>query len=169
MKICRARPQHVFTFDNRFSSTGWAVPQTFRYRIFRLQASYLSATSHTGRKSYRVKSLCMKRFWFVVWWQWSGDYSGQLLLPAGCAVVRGVRVELTMLGGEVTLITPPTPVPRVRLLQVCSFYTNPLSENENYSSFLGPMEKGYVYCTVKKTTLFSVIGYGSTTLKLEYP
>ncbi len=53
-------------------------------------------------------------------WQWSGEYSGQLLLPAGCTVVR-VRVELTMLGGEVTLITPPTPVPRVRLLQVNLF------------------------------------------------
>ncbi len=34
------------------------------YRIFRLQASYLSATSHTGRKSCRVKSLHMKRFCF---------------------------------------------------------------------------------------------------------
>ncbi len=54
----------------------------------------------------------------LVLWQWSGDYSGELLLPPDCAVVRGVRVELTMLGGEVTLITPPTPVPRVRLLQV---------------------------------------------------
>ncbi len=63
MKICQARPQLVFTFDNRFSSTGWAVPQSVRYRIFRLQASYLSATSHTGRKSCRVKSLYMKRFW----------------------------------------------------------------------------------------------------------
>jgi hypothetical protein len=49
------------TFDNRFSSTGWAVPQSFRYITFRLQASYLSATSHTGRKSCRVKSLYMKR------------------------------------------------------------------------------------------------------------
>jgi hypothetical protein len=64
MKICWARPQLVFTFFNRFSSTGWAVPQSVRYRIFRLQASYLSATSHTGRKSCRVKSLYMKRFWF---------------------------------------------------------------------------------------------------------
>jgi hypothetical protein len=53
------------TFDNRFSSTGWAVPQSFRYITFPLQASYLSATSHTGRKSCRVKSLYMKRFW--VW------------------------------------------------------------------------------------------------------
>jgi hypothetical protein len=44
-------------------------------------------------------------------------------------------------------------------LLLCSFYTNPLSDNENYSSFLRPMEQGYV----KKTTLFSVIGYGSTT------
>ena len=51
------------TFDNRFSSTGWAVPQSVRYRIFRLQASYLSATSDTGRQSCRVKSLYMKRFW----------------------------------------------------------------------------------------------------------
>jgi hypothetical protein len=58
MKICRARRQLVFTFDNRFRSTGWAVPQSVRYRIFRLQA-----TSHTGRKSCRVKSLYMKRFW----------------------------------------------------------------------------------------------------------
>ncbi len=55
-------PQLVFTFDNRFSSTGCAVPQSVRYRIFRLQASYLSATSHTGRQSCRVKSLYMKRF-----------------------------------------------------------------------------------------------------------
>jgi hypothetical protein len=66
MKICRARPQLVFTFDNRFSSTGWAVPQSVRYGTLRLQASYLSATSHTGRKSCRrVKSLYMKRFWCV--------------------------------------------------------------------------------------------------------
>jgi hypothetical protein len=66
MKICRARPQLVFTFNNRLSSTGWAVPQSVRYRIFRLQASYLSATSHTGRQSCRVKSLYVKRFW-VQW------------------------------------------------------------------------------------------------------
>ncbi len=62
MKICRARPQLVFTFDNRFSSTGCAAQQSVRYIIFRLQASYLSATSHTGRKSCRVKSLYMKHF-----------------------------------------------------------------------------------------------------------
>ncbi len=55
MKICRPRPQLVFTFDNRFSSTGWAAQQSVRYIIFRLQASYLSATSHTGRKSCRSK------------------------------------------------------------------------------------------------------------------
>ncbi len=55
----------VFTFDNRFSSTGWAVPQSVRYRIFRLQASYLSSTSHTGRNSCRAKSLYMKRFWVL--------------------------------------------------------------------------------------------------------
>jgi hypothetical protein len=70
MKICRNRLQLVFTFDNRFSSTEWAVqctttPQSFRYITFRLQASYLSATSHTGRKSCRVKSLYIKRFWLV--------------------------------------------------------------------------------------------------------
>ncbi len=65
MKICRARPQLVFTFDNRFSSTGCAVQQSVRYIIFHLQASQLSATSHTGRKSCRVKSLYMKRFWSV--------------------------------------------------------------------------------------------------------
>jgi hypothetical protein len=53
----------VFTFDNRFSSTGCAVQQSVRYTICHLQASYLSATSHTGRKSCRVKSLYMKRFW----------------------------------------------------------------------------------------------------------
>ncbi len=63
MKICRARPQLLFTFYNWFNSTGWAVPQSVRYRIFRLQASNLSATSHTGRKSCRIKSLYMKRFW----------------------------------------------------------------------------------------------------------
>ncbi len=62
MKIYRAGPQLVFTFDNRFSSTGWAVPQSVRYIFFRLQPSYLSVTSHTGRKSCRVKSLYMKRF-----------------------------------------------------------------------------------------------------------
>ncbi len=56
MKICHARPQLVFTFYNR-----WALPQSVRYRIFRLQPSYLSATSHTGRQPCRVKSL--KRFW----------------------------------------------------------------------------------------------------------
>jgi hypothetical protein len=63
MKICRPRPQLVFTFDNRFSSTGCAAQQSVRYIIFRLQASYWSATSHTGRESCRVKSLYMKRFW----------------------------------------------------------------------------------------------------------
>ncbi len=62
MKIWQARPQLVFTFNNRFSSTGWAVPQSVRYISFCLQASYLSATSHTDRKSCRVKSLYMKRF-----------------------------------------------------------------------------------------------------------
>jgi hypothetical protein len=72
MKICRARPQLVFTFDNRFSSTGCAVQQTVRYIIFRLQASYLSATSHTGKKSCRVKSLYMKRFWLG----WGGGGGG---------------------------------------------------------------------------------------------
>ncbi len=65
MKICRPRPQLVFTFDNRFSSPGCAAQQSVRYIIFRLQASYLSATSHTGRKSCRVKSLYMKRFWYI--------------------------------------------------------------------------------------------------------
>jgi hypothetical protein len=64
MKICRAGLQLVFTFDNRFSSSGWVVPQSVRYIFFRLQPSYLSATSHTGRKSCRVKILYMKRFWF---------------------------------------------------------------------------------------------------------
>jgi hypothetical protein len=49
--------QLVFTFYNRFSSTGWALPQSVRYRIFRLHASYLSATSHTGRQPCRVKSI----------------------------------------------------------------------------------------------------------------
>jgi hypothetical protein len=63
--MCRARPQLVFTFDNRFGSTGWAVTQSVRYINFRLQASYLSATSHTGGKSCWVKSLYMKRFWGV--------------------------------------------------------------------------------------------------------
>ncbi|MFN9898306.1 MAG: hypothetical protein ACK55Z_05805, partial [bacterium] len=43
--------------------TPLAVSQSVRYRIFRLQASYLSATSHTGRKPCRVKSLYKKRFW----------------------------------------------------------------------------------------------------------
>jgi hypothetical protein len=66
MKICRARPQLVFTFEDRFSSTGCAAPQSVRYIIFRLQASYLSATCHTGRKSCRVKSLYMKRFCHVL-------------------------------------------------------------------------------------------------------
>ncbi len=63
MKICRARPQLVFTLDNRFSSAGCAAQQSVRYIIFRLQASHLSATSRTGRKSYRVKSLYMKFIW----------------------------------------------------------------------------------------------------------
>ncbi len=66
MKICRARPQLVFTFDNRFSSTGCAVQQSVRYVIFCLQVSYLSATSHTGMKSCRVKSLYMKRFLYTL-------------------------------------------------------------------------------------------------------
>ncbi len=61
----QGRPQLVFTFDNRFGSTGWAVTQSVRYITFCLQASYLSATSHTGGKSCRVKSLYMKRFWSV--------------------------------------------------------------------------------------------------------
>ncbi len=62
MKICHARPQLVFTFYNRFSSTGWALPQSVQYRIFHLHASYLSATSHTGRQPCRVKILYKKRF-----------------------------------------------------------------------------------------------------------
>ncbi len=62
MKINRAGPQLVFTFDNRFSSTGWAVSQSVRYIFFCLQPSYLSAASHTGRKSCLAKSLYMKRF-----------------------------------------------------------------------------------------------------------
>jgi hypothetical protein len=64
-EIYLAGPQLVFTFNNRFSSTGWAVPQpqSVRYIFFRLQPSYFSATSHTGRKACRVKSLYMKRFW----------------------------------------------------------------------------------------------------------
>jgi hypothetical protein len=66
MKIYRAGPQLVFTFDNRFSSTGWAVSQPVRYIFFRLRPRYLSATSHTGRKSCRAKSLSMKRFWCVL-------------------------------------------------------------------------------------------------------
>ncbi len=41
-------------------------PRTVRYIIFRLQASYSSATSHTGRQPCRVKSLYMKRFWYSV-------------------------------------------------------------------------------------------------------
>ncbi len=75
MKICRARPQLIFTFANRFSSTGWAVPQSVRYRIFRLQGSYLSASSHTGRKSCRVKSLNMKRFWYKLCWNCTRLYN----------------------------------------------------------------------------------------------
>ena len=39
-----------------------SITQSVRYITFRLQASYLSATSHLGRKSCRVKSLYMKRF-----------------------------------------------------------------------------------------------------------
>jgi hypothetical protein len=62
MKIYWAGPQLVFISDNRFSSTGWAVSQSVRYIFFRLKPSYLSATSHTGRKSCRAKSLYMKRF-----------------------------------------------------------------------------------------------------------
>ncbi len=53
-------------FDNQFSSTGWAVPQSVRYITFRLQANYLSATSHTGRKSCRVKSLHIYET-FLLW------------------------------------------------------------------------------------------------------
>jgi hypothetical protein len=40
-----------------------AQPRSVRYITFRLQASYSSATSHTGRQPCRVKSLYMKRFW----------------------------------------------------------------------------------------------------------
>ncbi len=90
MKIYRAGPQLVFTFDNRFSSTGWAVPQSVGYRFFRLQPSYLSATSHTGRKSCRAKSLYMKRFWLQ-------DYRVQeFRLPSShvLSVMYCVRVSL---------------------------------------------------------------------------
>ena len=56
MKICHARPQLVFTFYNRFSSTGRALPQSVRYRIFHLHASCLlpatQADSHAGSKVY---------------------------------------------------------------------------------------------------------------------
>ncbi len=40
----------VYFHDNRFSSTGWAVPQSVRCITFRLQAIYLSATSHHRQK-----------------------------------------------------------------------------------------------------------------------
>jgi hypothetical protein len=54
------------TFDNRFSKTGWAEPQSVHYITFCHQASYLSATSHTGRKLCQVKRLCLKRLWFCI-------------------------------------------------------------------------------------------------------
>ncbi len=53
----------VYFLDNRFSSTGWAVPRSVRCITFCLHEIYLSATSHTGRKPCQVKSLFMKRFW----------------------------------------------------------------------------------------------------------
>ncbi len=48
MKICRARPQlvftFVFTFDNWFSSTGWAVPRSVRVprRLFYTALQWIS-------------------------------------------------------------------------------------------------------------------------------
>jgi hypothetical protein len=92
-----------------------------------LVSDILAGDGNIANLFYSASLFCGIGIMFAVLWQWSGEYSGQLLLPPGCAVVRGVRVELTMLAGEVTLITPPTPVPRVRLLQVCSFYTKLLS------------------------------------------
>ncbi len=57
MKICRARLQLVFTFNNRFSSTGCAVQQSVRYIIFHLQQvtcllPSTQAGSHAGSKVY---------------------------------------------------------------------------------------------------------------------
>jgi hypothetical protein len=64
MKICRARPQLYLLSITGLAALGghWAVPQSVQYITFRLQASNLSATSHTGRKSCWVKILYMKRF-----------------------------------------------------------------------------------------------------------
>jgi hypothetical protein len=102
MKICQASTQLEFTFDNRFSSTGWPVPQSVRYRIFCLQASYLSATSHTGRKSCQVKSLYMKRFWSHV----------RLYGPLHVFHLPGTYQQILYSMDEGTL---KTPIPKCRL------------------------------------------------------
>ncbi len=106
MKICRARPQLVFTFFNRFSSTGWAVPQSVRYRIFRLQGSYLSAASHTGRKSCQVKSLYMKRFWSA---HSAGAYTAILLVMVNVIKGGGRAPPPSPARANFTLLTECTP------------------------------------------------------------
>ena len=53
-----AGPQLVFTFNNRFSRTGWAVSQSVRYIFFRHQACYSLLPAKPGRQADRVISLC---------------------------------------------------------------------------------------------------------------
>jgi hypothetical protein len=53
-----AGPQLVFTFDNRFSKTGWAVSQSVRYIFFRHQACYSLLPAKPGGQADRVISLC---------------------------------------------------------------------------------------------------------------
>ncbi len=53
-----AGPQLVFTFDNRFNRTGWAVSQSVRYIFFRHQACYSLLPAKPGGQADRVISLC---------------------------------------------------------------------------------------------------------------
>jgi hypothetical protein len=58
MKIYRAGPQLEFTFNNRFSRTGWAVSQSVRYIFFRHQACYSLLPAKPGGQADLVISLC---------------------------------------------------------------------------------------------------------------
>ncbi len=48
----------MFTFNNRFSRTGWAVSQSVRYIFFRHQACYSLLPAKPGGQADRVISLC---------------------------------------------------------------------------------------------------------------
>ncbi len=141
MKICRARPQLVFTFEDRFSSTGSAAQQSVRYIIFRLQASYLSATSHTGRKSCRVKSLYMKLFCLYPSPSFFLSFSCPLLLHFYFILGVSFSVNLILLPFLLSFLLFPWFCHRTVSFSYISFF---------FIFFLGP----FFFCNLLYSCLF---------------